>query len=952
VKRVARRAMSIAGLTMVVLGLPAALVGFVGWPLPRGWPGIDEVRAALENGWNPGEEFVLGALAILAWVLWAQLLRHVVVQFAAQRRALATTGQPQPADAPRHGLLPRVAGWLVGGLLVAAPMVPSAALAAEQPRIPVVLSETRALDDPLATAPTSAVVSPTPDEPAAASYVVRTWDEQRDCLWNIAERYLGDGLRWGELLTLNATVAQPSGRPLVDDPQRWVYPGMELRLPADAAGPDLRRTPSPEATPARPAADADAPSPPPAPASTIPSPAPALTVSPPTTVTTAAPSSAPVVPSNAVTSAPPTSPRVRGTNVPDPIPLGNDVMRIVAALGLGLPIFAAGGIALRLNRRRRAQVARHRPGRDIVYPDRALEPLERRLRAIAADEAAEWIDATVRVLGTELRESSLPAPQVTCVRAGEFGLEILLAEASFEAPASFAAVDDGHVWRLDADVELADLQRRAGDHVSALPALVSLGASAEGPLLVDLEALGTLSVEGDGARVAAFLAGAALELASAPWAEGIDLRVVAGPPALSVVEGVTEFDDVASLTEELAVSTTSIADALGARPSTLAARLDEAGEDWPPTVVIVGGPEPLDGVEELAALATAGSGVALVAPGPVQGARWRLSVVADGFARLEPLGLAVRVAGMEALESSIASLDEEAIDRAASLLAAASHDEDVAPLVELGAEGPRPGRRPRPRSHHDVWVDVLGPVEVTGWAEPIGRHRKLEELVVFLASQEQRPVPGEEIRCAVWPDTEIGAKGFVQAVSRTRRHLGGRAHLPEAAGGAYRLGPGVGYSWTRFQELASAAARANPTQALSLWSEALDLVRGEPFAGVAKGTYVWAWSRRLVYEMQVSITRAADALGTLALAQDDPDTASWATRQGLLAMPQQLSLFDWEMRVAAHRRDLDGLNSAFQARRRAEQALDPLAEVPVETVELYESLLADLRGRRRSEVGS
>jgi hypothetical protein len=104
--------------------------------------------------------------------------------------------------------------------------------------------------------------------------------------------------------------------------------------------------------------------------------------------------------------------------------------------------------------------------------------------------------------------------------------------------------------------------------------------------------------------------------------------------------------------------------------------------------------------------------------------------------------------------------------------------------------------------------------------------------------------------------------------------------------------------------------------------------------------------------MQVSITRAADALGTLALAQDDPDTASWATRQGLLAMPQQLSLFDWEMRVAAHRRDLDGLNSAFQARRRAEQALDPLAEVPVETVELYESLLADLRGRRRSEVGS
>jgi hypothetical protein len=947
VNRPARMAMSIAGLAVVVVGIPAALVAFVGWPFPHGWPGANEVRTALEDGWSPGEEFVLGVLAILTWVLWAQLLRHVVVQFGAQRRALAA-GQPQPAAIPRRGVLAGVASWLVGGLLVAAPLVPSAALAAERPRIAVVLSETGALGVPLATAAATADVSSPPEEPAAPSYVVRTWDEQRDCLWNIAERYLGDGLRWGELLELNALVAQPSGRQLVDDPQHWVYPGMELRLPADAAGPDLRPSPPPDLAAAPPAADAGAPSPP-ASAPTSPSPAPALTVPPPTTVTTVAPSAVPGAP--AVTPAPLTSPRVRGTNVPDPIPLGNDVMRIVAALGLGLPIFTAGGIALRLNRRRRAQVAHCRPGRDIVYPDPALEPLERRLRAIAADEAAEWIDAVVRVLGAELRESSLPAPKVTCVRAGEFGLEILLAEPSFEAPPSFAAVDDGHVWRLDGEVELADLERRAVDHVSALPALVSLGASAEGPLLVDLEALGTLSVEGDGARVAAFLAGAALELASAPWADGIDLRVVAGPPALGVMGGVNEVDDVAALTEELTINAASTLDALGARPSTLAGRLDEAGEDWPPTVVVVGGPEPLDGVEELATLAAAGSGVALVAPGPVQGARWRLSVVADGFARLEPLGLGLRVAGMEALESSIASLDEEAIDGAASLLAAASHDEDVAPLVELGAESPRAGRRPRPRSHHDVWVDVLGPVEVTGWAEPIGRHRKLEELVVFLASQE-RPVPGEEIRCAVWPDTEVSSKGFVQAVSRTRRHLGGRAHLPEAASGTYRLGPGVGYSWARFQELAAAAARANPTEALSLWSEALGLVRGEPFAGVAKGTYVWAWSRRLVYEIQVGITRAADALGTLALAQDDPDTASWATRQGLLAVPQQLSLFDWEMRVAAHRRDLDGLNSAFQARRRAEQALDPLAEVPVETAELYDSLLADLRSRSRSEVGS
>lgn len=288
----------------------------------------------------------------------------------------------------------------------------------------------------------------------------------------------------------------------------------------------------------------------------------------------------------------------------------------------------------------------------------------------------------------------------------------------------------------------------------------------------------------------------------------------------------------------------------------------------------------------LARLAGRGAGAAVVAPGPIDDARWRLVVVADGFARLEPLGLDMRAAGMETIESSIASLDEEAIAGAASLLSVASVDEDVAPLVELGAEAPRRPQRRRP----EVWVDVLGPVEVSGWAEPIGRHRKLEELVVYLATHAERPVSGERVRCAVWAESEVGAKTFVQAVSRARRCLGGQAYLPPASAGVYCLGPEkVGCIWPLFKELAAAAtaaSRSNPSESMALWSEALGLVRGEPFAGVAKGTYVWAWSEQLVYEMQVAITRAADALGAMALAQDDPDTALWATRQGLLAMPE------------------------------------------------------------------
>jgi hypothetical protein len=954
-----RRTLSAVGLVAVVAGIPAVLVAVVGSPLPRRWPGIDGVGSALENGWRPDQAFVLGLLAVLGWLVWAQLVRHVVVELAAHRCSVVR-GEPAAAPAARNGLGPGVARWLVVGLFVAGPMHPGTD-PASRPGIPVVLHETRALE-PLMVA-TAAPVAAEPVQAAAPSYVVRTWEERRDCLWNIAERYLGDPMRWPELLELNAGAVQPSGRSLAEDAQHWVHPGMELRLPPDASGADLDLAPSPSPSPAEAEPLPPAGHPPAEDAEPVLSPGASSEALAASRGSTPAP---PAAISSTTTLRPTTTvdsegdgSRRRGIDVPDPIPLGRDAMRLTAALALGLPVFAAGGIALHLSRRRRIQLSRHRPGRDIVRPDPALEPLERRIRAIAVDEASAWVDAALRVLGGELCQSSLMVPRVTCVRAGELGLEILLAEAAHEAPPSFAAVDDGHVWRLDPDLDLAELHRRAGDAVAPLPTLVSVGVSPEGPVLVDLETLGVVSVEGDNARVSALLAGAALELASVDWAEGIDLRVAGGPAALREVEGVRVVEDLACLGEDLAAKAASVGDALGDRPSTLAARLDQPGEEWLPTVAVVDDAGAAGALGEVVAVARPGFGITVLARGPIPGARWRLHVVAEGFARLEgPTGLDVhelRATGWEppVVETDVGDLDQAAIHGAASLLSAANHDDDVAPVVHLDGDGPRP-TLPCGREGYDVWVDVLGPVEVSGWAEPVGRRRKLEELVVYLATHEL-PVPGERLRCAVWAEVEVASKSFIQAMSRARRHLGGQAHLPEASGGAYRLGPDVGCSWWAFKELtgaAGAAARSDPDQAMALWRQALSLVRGEPFAGVTKGSYIWAWSEGLAYEMQVAITRAADALGTLALAQDDPDTAEWAVRQGLLAMPTQLALFDWEMRVAAHRNDLDGLNAAFAARRRAEEALDPLAEVPPETVKLFETLVAHVRGQRRSKVGS
>ena len=66
-------------------------------------------------------------------------------------------------------------------------------------------------------------------EPAAGRY---------DCLWDIAERELGDGTRWTEIYDLNVGRPQSDGRTL-DDPD-LVRPGWRLELPPDARPPVSR----------------------------------------------------------------------------------------------------------------------------------------------------------------------------------------------------------------------------------------------------------------------------------------------------------------------------------------------------------------------------------------------------------------------------------------------------------------------------------------------------------------------------------------------------------------------------------------------------------------------------------------------------------------------------------------------------------------------------------------
>ncbi|NAZ88854.1 hypothetical protein GTR00_22580, partial [Kineococcus sp. T90] len=92
-----------------------------------------------------------------------------------------------------------------------------------------------------------------PAAPAAGglvSYVVQPpHGRHHDCLWDIAERTLGDPLRYREVFELNRDRVQPDGSRLVD--ADLIRPGWVLLLPADAvgAGPAVPLTPVPDPVP-------------------------------------------------------------------------------------------------------------------------------------------------------------------------------------------------------------------------------------------------------------------------------------------------------------------------------------------------------------------------------------------------------------------------------------------------------------------------------------------------------------------------------------------------------------------------------------------------------------------------------------------------------------------------------------------------------------------------------
>ena len=207
----------------VAIGVPIVLVVMGGVPVPRGLPSWSQVVAALTQNGIP-DAVLLQAVAVICWLLWLDLAVAVCAEVIAVMR-----GRPVRLPGFASPLQPMAAQ------LIAATLLAIAALSIRPTATPAPGLRAAMAVATVSGEPHPAAVASTPRPPMSESvssdddYVVR----RGDTLWSIAQRKLGDALRWPQIFDLNRGRMQPDRRALSNP--HWIYPGWVFDLPDDSA---------------------------------------------------------------------------------------------------------------------------------------------------------------------------------------------------------------------------------------------------------------------------------------------------------------------------------------------------------------------------------------------------------------------------------------------------------------------------------------------------------------------------------------------------------------------------------------------------------------------------------------------------------------------------------------------------------------------------------------------
>jgi DNA-binding SARP family transcriptional activator len=993
-----RRFLAAAALVGLVVGVPFSLSFSIGWPLPRSLPGLSEVQGILSD---PLEgSLIVKALALVAWLAWAHFTLCVVAELAAAVRARRSGRARDPIRVPLGGPSQQFARRLVEAALLTATIATSVTAFSGTmltPARPAVASQELDSARPVAHAAHS---SPTPRPvpatvPATAApapvpppeYVVQPpRGGYYDSLWDIAERFLGDGQRWREIYELNRDREQPDGRTLTRP--ELIRPGWCLRLPPDATGLPASRpadAPVPGWVPSAPTdlspVTGSAPSPSPSPSSAAAVPAlPARPTHP------AAPSSTPSKDRPPPGVSPGSEPAPADHALPRPVrdDQQDDGRRgSVQAVGGLLAAAALTGLATLRHRQRRRRAA----GQAVPRPDTDLLQAEGQLRVLAEPNDMTRVDEALRALTLAVAEyETLPDVRLAFVREGH--VDLLPSDARTDAPQPFVALDEGLVWRAPAAAQPLLSPEQASRALPLLPLLLTVGHGSEGPVMLDVEAVGCLAVRGPDNEVTEVLSHLVAEAALAPWADGVEVLLVgfdvelAGSLQQLAPDRLTALDH---LDHPMLHALNTRASRVAAAGDRLAARVEASGpgtqtEVRPPLLVVcaVTPEEPI-----LLAPDEGRGGCVLVAPGPWNESRatWVLDgpLPVPGHAprpvpcrldrkRMHALAESLRIARMrEPVQATTAEADparsQQEQGEGSVAVSPPAGPGQRPPVVRPLREGSAPGGREKSANEDDelddavaaylegkapATVGLLGPITVgaAGNVEP-DRRTRLTEIVAYLAVH-RRGAAVSDFDAAIWPDRAVSLKTRNQAITRARAWLGGDGEglswLRPMTDGALRLSRQVLVDWELFQALEKRSQEHGrlPTAVRRDLETAMRLVRGKPLSHLPTGRYGWLAETFLEQEIPSAVVDVAHRLARLLLEDGDAEAVLEVARLAL-----EVDRYDerpWRDLLEAHalrseHRQVDLL--VRQLRELLEVELDD--DLQPETAELIERLLPQRR---------
>jgi DNA-binding SARP family transcriptional activator len=271
---------------------------------------------------------------------------------------------------------------------------------------------------------------------------------------------------------------------------------------------------------------------------------------------------------------------------------------------------------------------------------------------------------------------------------------------------------------------------------------------------------------------------------------------------------------------------------------------------------------------------------------------------------------------------------------------------------DVPADAPRPGTVRRVEALLDdieVLVRVLGEVEAVRLMGPTDAGARGEErltpvrqkgleAIAYLALREAA-VDREDLEVNLFPGGANAAKTVYQTVSAARMLVGEDLFLPSESG-RYALSERVVTDYGLFCDLVAQAAEIDDVElAADLFTDALDLVRGEPFTGVGS-RYAWVGPHRRTIVAQV--VDAAEELAEVRLARGDWQAAEWAARRGLRAYPSDERMYRLLMRAARDAGNVAGVKRVFRELcdviADPDLGIEPEDSLHPETVALFQEL--------------